>query len=163
MKKILAALLTVAVVLGMGIVPVAAVETNEEIIAVYEDGSYLVGELTIITSDVSPWSSTIATGGNYVLTYCNANEEAQWDYVLYGNFLYRYGIGSQVQNRRDEYHIYKNQWSMVSHETTLDMTTAYGTINMKKTVLFITTANITANVWLTCDMYGNITGGYEEV
>ena len=163
MKKILAALLTVAVVLGMGIVPVAAVETNEEIIAVYEDGSYLVGTLTVITSDVSPWSSTIATGGNYVLTYCTGNNEAQWDYILYGNFLYRYGIGSQVQNRRDEYNIYKNQWSMVSHETTLDMTTAYGTIHMKKTVLFITTDDVTANVWLTCDMYGNITGGYERV
>lgn len=156
MKKFLAVLLTIAV-LGISVVPVAAVETTENIVAVYEDGSYLVEEITTTTSDVSPWSSTIAKGGGTTLTLYDGNDVKQWDYTLYGNFLYREGISSQVQNCWDDYNIYNSQWSMVEHSTSLDMTTAYGYYKFKKTVLFITVATDSDTIGLTCDSYGNIT------
>lgn len=156
MKKFLAILLAVAT-LGICVVPVGAVENTENIVAVYEDGSYLVEEITTITSDVSPWSSTIATSGGTTLTRYNSNDEKQWDYILYGNFLYREGVSSQVQNCWDDYNIYNTQWSMVEHTSYVDMTTAYGYYNFKKTVLFITVATDTDTIGLTCDCYGNIT------
>ncbi len=156
MKKFLAVLLTIAV-LGISVVPVAAVETTENIVAVYEDGSYLVEEIVTTTSDVSPWSSTIATSGYRTVTLYNGSDVAQWDYTLYANFLYREGVSSQVQNRWDDYNVYNSQWSMVEHSTSLDITTAYGYYKFKKTVLFITTVTESDTIGLTCDAYGNIT------
>lgn len=155
MKKFLAVLLTIAV-LGISVVPVAAVETTENIVAVYEDGSYLVEEIVTTTSDVSPWSSTIATSGYRTITRYNGNDVAQWDYTLYANFLYREGVSSQVQNRWDDYNIYNTEWSMVEHSTSLDMTTAYGYYKFKQTVLFITIGTASKTIGITCDCYGTV-------
>lgn len=156
MKKILAILLTIAILCGLSIVPVAAVETTENIIAVYEDGSYLVEELLIETSDVSPWSTTIAKAGYRTIHNYDANDVEQWAFTLYVNFLYREGISAIVQNGWIDYDIYNNQWTLESSEFNIEQPAAYGSYTFKKTVLFIVVGRLSNTIGLTCDAYGNI-------
>ena len=155
MKKFLAVLLTIAI-FSVCAIPVAAVQREENIIAVFEDGSYLVEEFEIITSEISPWVSTTATSGTRVIRNYDANTVEQWNYTLHVNLLYREGISSLVQNRWDDYEIYNTEWSMVSHTTYIDQPAAYGSYELKKTFLFITVATASNTIGLTCDTYGNI-------
>lgn len=156
MKKFLAVLLTIAT-FSMCVVPVAAVETERNVIAVFEDGSYLVEEIEIITSDIVTWGTTTATSGTRVIRNYDGNDVEQWNYTLHVNFLYRQGISSQVQNRWDDYEIYNSEWSLESHSTYIDDPAAYGTYSFKKTFLFVTVATDSDTIGLTCDAYGNIT------
>ena len=156
MKKFLAVLLAIAT-LSICAVPVAAVQREENIIAVFEDGSYLVEEIEIITSEISPWVTTTAKSGSRTVRRYNGDDVEQWFYMLYVNFMYREGISSLVQNCWDDYEIYDSSWSIVSHSTDIDQPAAYGSFEFKKTFLFVTIATDIDTIGLTCDAYGNIT------
>lgn len=156
MKKFLSIVLTIVLLSFVAATPVLATETTEEVVATYEDGSYLVMKTTEVTS-TSTRASTISKSASRSLSLYNSSDEEQWRYTLHATFLYREGISAQCQNRRDEYHIYNSDWSMVSHSTSIDDDSAFGTVTMKCTVLFITISTITKDVSITCDAYGNIT------
>ena len=156
MKKCLAVLLIMAVLCGLSVVPVAAVETIENVIAVYEDGSYLVEEIRIETSAISPWSNAIATAGQRVIRNYDAFNVEQWNFTLYVNFLYREGISAIVQNGWIDHEIYSSHWKLESSEFEIQQPAAYGSYVFKKRALLIVVATDSDTIGLTCDAYGNI-------
>ena len=157
MKKCLAVLLIMAVLCGLSVVPVAAVETTQNVIAVFEDGSYLVETLRIETSVISPWSNAIATAGDRVIEKDDANNVKQWMFKLYVNFLYREGISAIVQNCWTDHEIYNSKWSLDSSDYEIQQPAAYGSYVFKKRSLFnLVVATLSNTIGLTCDAYGNI-------
>lgn len=158
MKRILAMILTMFLLSTVMAVPVLATESTEEVIT-FADGSYAIIETTEVTAAGNARTSTVSKSGSRKFTMYSGDDVKQWDYTLYGTFLYRYGIGAQAQNRSDTYNIYDSYWSLVSHDTSLDMDTVYGVVTMKCTVLFITVETHTQNLSISCDMYGNLTYG----
>lgn len=162
MKRVLSVLLTIMLLSTVMATPVMATETTKEVIETYADGSYLAVETTEVTTSGAR-ASTISKSANRVVTYYDGNDKKQWDYTLYATFLYREGVSAQVQNRSDEYNIYNSEWSMVSHGTTIDADTAFGTVSMKQTVLLLTIRTVAIGISITCDAYGNITYTYEQL
>lgn len=158
MKKFLSILLVV-MVLNTLLIPVEATQTTREVIATYEDGSYLVREITITTVNSVTWSSTLTKEATNTTTYYNSNDVEQWNYYLHAKFLYREGGSVICQYKNDGYNIIKSGWSLGSHECWTENAVAYGTVTMEYKVLGITVNTITDTLSIACDNSGNITYG----
>lgn len=156
MKRILAIAVSLLLLSTVMAVPVLATETTSEVVATYEDGSYLVVTTTEVTNS-NARASTTSKYASCMYQFYNGDDVQQWNYTLFANFLYRYGSGAQCQNRGDTWEILKSDWDLASHDTWIDYDSAFGTVTMQNYFLFLPTARITANLSMTCDAYGNIT------
>lgn len=115
----------------------------------FEDGSYLV---TNITVDSSRMTTKVASKDH---TYYSADSELQWKIVVTGEFLYD-GITSTCTYATGTYTIYEpGTWGFVSQHSSYSGNTATHTVTFKSLYLGVTIGTTPFSVSLTCDENGN--------
>lgn len=169
MKKTLLLLFIVLSVTALTVVPVfaqeesyAATETILEedgtVHMIYEDGSVLtLSPIQTDENDISTYSNEKTITKHRIASFKDANGKLCWEYTLYGEFSYVYGVSSTCTRASYTQHIYDDGWEFSDGSATRSGNVAYGKGTYKKSLLFITIKTYNIDISLTCDIYGNVT------
>ena len=161
MKRIFAVIL-VALMLTLAIVPAAqaeeiaaTVETYEtnSTIEYFEDGSYMV---TIIKESPTARSRVYTKVGEKIVHLYDSDDVLQWTYKLVGKFKIVSGVSVACSESSYTSDIYVDEWSLTAHNNYISNNIAYGTATYKKKVLFITTSTQDIKGSIGCNVYGDI-------
>lgn len=150
MRRVLSFVFCLVLVFSMCVLEASAQTVfpkTEQTIEYLEDGSYIVTEWD--TSTPAARSSGSKTKKS---TYYSASNKAIFAVSLTGSFTYTYGVSASATGASVSVSIYDNSASYVTKSATYSNATAYGSGTVK-----YLGKNITLNVQMTCDKYGNIT------
>ena len=159
-KKIAIVFLTLAITLSSLLLPISADSTakqpipnnKENIICIWEDGSYLISTFT--SESVPVKASVIRITGNQAFEYRSSDGDLQWKYVLTGVFDVTLGVAAVCIDSTYSYEIYASGWSLTDHTNSYSGNMAYGTATFKHKILFITTTTRNISAEIGCDKNG---------
>lgn len=154
MKKIVLGLLSVTMLL---LIPfnvfangsVSDIQTANEYVEYYDDGSYAVVEL--VESEISTMATGVLKSKTY--TYYSANDKIQFTLTVSGNFSYN-GKTATCTRSNTSYKIYDDDWKVTFSGSSRSGATAKGTFTVKRYFLGIPTTTIERTVTLTCSKDG---------
>ena len=158
MKKILFIILSLLLLTNLFNVnaaePVVEVNDDTEVIY-YDDGSYLVIEITESTNQIQPRAPMTKTSTKSATKY-DRNDEILWIFELHATFLIEIGQYAQCTNATYSVDIRDNAWKFSDGSTSTlnNIGYAYGTFKHK--VLGITVQTIEVELSLASDIYSNI-------
>ena len=124
-------------------------ETTSEVIH-FEDGSYLLIEITTIQSRASNKIT-----GSKTYRYVNALGTEKWYVTLYGTFTYD-GTTSVCMSSNTSIGIFDSAWYIISNTYPTNGNTAIGQVIMGYKTLGVTVDRKTVDMRLTCDANGNL-------
>lgn len=150
MKKVLSALLVVALMLGSFSVAQAS---NDAVVDItyYDDDSYVI---TTINYAAARSASTIT--GSKTSTYYRSDGIKAFSLTVYGTFSYDGTSQAVCTNASYSHNIYQNDWSLKSASATKSGNTATATGTFIRKELGITVDTKTRTVNLSCDRSGNL-------
>ena len=158
MKKILFIILSLLLLTNLFNVnaaePVVEVNDDTEVIY-YEDGSYLVIEITESTNPIQPRAPFYKDGTKTVTRYNNDNEYL-WEYHLHATFLIEIGQYAQCTSASYSIDIYDDAWKFSDGATSTLNNIAYGQGLFKHKVLGITVQKVEIDISLSSDIYSNL-------
>lgn len=161
MKKLISLLLVFCLFGTMSISVSAINKGNAIVIGEYEkiyleDGSYII--ITTTQVDVNNGLSRSATTYSKTKTATNYDSDDQivWQYVLSCTFSVNQGVSATCTSATYTYDIYNTSWSFSDGNSYASGNTGYGEGLFRRKVLFVTVSNVTIDLKLTCDIYGNI-------
>lgn len=152
MKRILSILLVVFTMffsLSVAEVKAANKQTSNRI-TIFEDGSYIKIELNT--------GSQLTRGnisGNKTYTYYDGANDIMWEATVTGNFTYD-GRYASCTSSRCTVTVYDSAWSTISKTAWVDENIAKATVEMARKMLGVTVKQVTYNLSLVCDRYGNL-------
>lgn len=124
-------------------------DTKTEVIE-FEDGSYMVIEVTSIDAR----SATTRTATK-TYRYYNALGTEKWYITLIGTFTYD-GTTSVCLSSNTSIGIFDSAWYIISNQYSTSGNTAIGNVIMGFKILGVTTDRKTVDMTLTCDANGNL-------
>lgn len=159
-KKGAIVFLALAIALSTILLPISASSTsqppisssNENVVCVWEDGSYLTSTLT--SESVPVKASVVRVTGNQAFEYRSSDGDLLWKYVLTGIFDVNLGVSSVCIDSTYSYEIYASGWSLTDHSNSYSGNMAYGTATFKHKILFITTTTRNISAEIGCDKNG---------
>lgn len=128
------------------------VTVTDESVQYFEDGSYLVTE---ITESITPFSSGTKSKAKTVTFYEN-DDEKQWSVTLHTTFKYT-GTSVSCTNAYTSHVIYDSAWKVTQDDVSKAGSIVTGTFVVKKYWLGIITKTIPLKIVTSCDRNGNIT------
>ena len=149
-KRIVSALLVLAIVIALIPSAFAADLAKESDVIYFEDGSYL----TFTLREISARASGTKTGTK-ACTYTASDGTVSWEAVLTGTFTYT-GTTATCTASSCSITIYENAWYTVSKSATRSGNTANAAITMGRKVLGITVTKKDYAWSLSCDKNGNL-------
>ena len=159
MKKIIAALTILCL---FGTTPVFATNTDDVAVCgeyekIYlDDGGYIIITTTQYTDDSGLSRATTSYSKTKTATNYDSNDQVAWQYVLSCTFSVNEGVSATCTSATYTYDIYDTHWSFSDGNSYSSGNTGYGEGLFRRKILFITTSNVTIDLKLTCDVYGNI-------
>ncbi len=170
MKKIFAFITVLVMLFSCAVLPVSAEETSlEEVqrtqspdgttVIYYDDGSTLTISPVQITqiSAYSTDSTEKKLSANRSAMRKDSDGNIEWEYTLYGTFTYVPGVSSVCTAATYRYEINDDAWSFSDGSATKSGNKAFGKGVFKRKFLLITTDTVNIDIFLTCDIYGNVT------
>ncbi|MBE5929805.1 MAG: hypothetical protein E7268_01940 [Lachnospiraceae bacterium] len=126
-----------------------------EHIETLDDGSYF---LITITEDISSCDtrSTQTKSGSKCMTYYDADNNALWDFTVYGTFQFIPGSSAGCVSSSYSINIYDSSWENSYASASKSGNQAIGDATFKKKVLNITTNIEDVHLVLTCSAYGTL-------
>lgn len=156
MKKVIAFLLSLTLILTLYLPTFAATNTDHTVattsIEYLEDGSYIETVITIKSSEYSTFATKGITG-NKTITHKNADGEAEWSATLKGTFTYT-GSKATCTASSITYSIVNDNWKITSATASKSGNKAMGNVTAKRYVLGIPTKTVEKTVTLTCSSSG---------
>lgn len=152
-KKISILLVCVVLLMCFPIISYAAetdIQSNEIVIEYFDDGSYMVTE---ITSYPTRASGSITSYKDQ--KYYSSDDVLQWTFRLYGTFTYT-GSSSTCTDASHTIIISSTGWNIASQSSRESGSKAYGTASMKYYVNGALKSTVNTTVTLTCDNNGNL-------
>lgn len=125
-----------------------------------DNGSYIT--ITFTTQEVSPFSlattdsKSFTKTGNRVATCYDKNNNLAWEYTLFAEFSVVEGVSATCTSATYTQTIYQNDWSFSNGNASKSGNTAYGVGTFKRKVLFITAETANIDLYISCDVYGNL-------
>ena len=150
MKKLFSLILTLVLIctaFSSQVYADSADTVTSRSVETFEDGSYIVTELTVTSYARSTVKSALKTK-----TYYSASNDALWDATLLATFEYEYGVSCEAVAAGISYNIYSDYWEFVHKTSRCNLKVAFGTIQMLNTV---NDTIYTYQITITCDEYGN--------
>ena len=152
MKKRFAVLFFVILIVAM--LPTnalaAGMQSQEENIIYFEDGSYIV----VTLSEIETRASGTKTGQK-TYNYLDGNGEVSWKAVITGTFTYT-GSSATCTSSICDVTVYDTAWYVVSRTTGKSGNTATAEVTMGRKYLGITVTKKTLSLKITCDANGNL-------
>lgn len=152
MKKIIAVLL--AVVMMLGVCPISALAsenvTTETDVEYFEDGSYMVTEMT--TSTISTFAAKTVSKTKSA-HYYDSNDNKEWTVSLSATFSYT-GSSATCTGATTSHTIYNDAWKVTSAVPSKSGNKATGTFTVKKYVLGIPVKTVNKTLTITCSNTG---------
>lgn len=149
MKKVRNLTIVLLILAMLPIFAYATSDTKAEVIQ-FEDGSYLVIEVTAIQT-----RATNKITGSKTYRYYNALGTEKWYVTLYGTFTYD-GATSVCMSSNTSIGIFDSAWYIVSNTYTTSGNSAIGKVVMGYKFLGVTTDKHTVDITLNCDANGNL-------
>lgn len=114
-KRSIIGILLAVVLLSLCAVPALAAENAETTVNViyYEDGSYMIVELTVGMPLSMRATNTISASRS--AGYYSADDELLWDFTVHGTFKYD-GTTATATDASYSYNIYNSAWELKSAE-----------------------------------------------
>lgn len=150
MKKIVSFVLLICIIGALLPLECLAVEENEKIVYVFEDGSYLTESVYEYDTRASGTKS-----GSKEKTYYDSDGSAKWKAVLSGTFSYT-GTSATCTSASMNVTIYDSACCVVSKSATKSGNTATGNATVGEKVLGVTVSKIPVTLTLSCDANGNL-------
>ena len=150
MKKILALLLLVSLLITPSIPKVSAAEADESVIR-FSDGSYILIE-TVVTES----RSTSSKNASRYYTYYDLLDNEKWKVTLSASFTYT-GSSATCTSSNVTVGISDSAWYIVSKSASKSTNVASCDVTMGYKFLGITTDKKTVHLTITCDANGNLT------
>lgn len=158
MKKILFVFLSLLLLTNLFNVnaaePVVEVNDNTEVIY-YEDGSYLVIEITESTNPIQPRAPFYKNGSKEVTKY-NSDNEILWIYTLNCTFYIEIGQYAQCTSASYTVDNYDDSWKFSDGSTSTLNNIGYGKGLFKHKLLGITIQKVEIDISLSSDIYSNL-------
>ena len=154
MKKIIAILICLLMLLSISVFPVTAVEEKTtQTVEYLEDGSYIV---TIIEETVTHGARMNTTVGNKTRNCYSANDVLQWKMTVTGEFQYD-GTTSSCTYASGVITVSNtSQWEATSESAAVGDTTAYYSVTFARWLLGVVVERPTYGVSISCDPDGNL-------
>lgn len=127
---------------------------NDQEIIYFEDGSYIVTEWFDSSPVAHPSTQTArsSTSRTKRSTYYSSTNTAVFSVDLTGYFIYTPGVSAEATSETVSVITYSSSATYVKKSSSHSGATAYGSGTVK-----YSGKNVTLNVQMTCDKYGNIT------
>ena len=151
MKKLISLMLSIVILLTMCIVTSAASNTKNDTIINFDDGSYIIIE-------ISEYVSTRATNtktGQKSYTYYDSDDVIQWKATLTATFTYT-GTSSTCTNANITYNVYDSNWKITEATSSKSENKATGKVTAKTYFLGIPTKTIEHTLNITCSASGTL-------
>lgn len=156
MKKVIAFLLSLTLILTLYLPTFAATNTDHTVattsIEYLEDGSYIETVITKERSSLSIFATSTKTGSKKI-THKNSDSETLWTATLKGTFTYT-GSKATCTASSITYSIVNDNWKIMSATASKSGNKATGDITAKRYVLGIPTKTVEKTITLTCSASG---------
>lgn len=151
MKKISALILTMLMVFTIAPFNAFAAEdiVTDSCIEYFEDGSYMVTEIT--ESSISTFSTSTTKSKNSY--YYDSNDNLQWRVTITGTFSYT-GSSATCTKATTSYTIYDNAWKVTSAVPSKSGNKATGDFTVKRYFAGIPVKTVNRIVTITCSNTG---------
>ena len=127
-----------------------AAATEDKIVAVFGDGSYITEEIAVTQPRASG-----SKAGTKSHTYYSEDGTAKWKATLTGTFSYT-GTSATCTGASCNVTIYDSAWHTISKTATKSGNTANASVTIGKKLLGVTVAQIPTSISITCDNNGNL-------
>lgn len=153
MKKIIAVILSVLMLLAFPVAAYADVEndTTSTTVEYLEDGSYI---MTTVEEETSLFRASTKTGSK-TATFYNSDDEVQWIVKITGTFSYT-GSSATCTRSTATYTIYDSSWKVTSYSATKSGRTATGKFTLKQYLTLIPIRTENRTVTLSCSNSGTL-------
>lgn len=143
--------LVVTMVLLIGLFPIRAFGTTQDVNTIYyDDGSYL----KISTEDITPRATNTRVASR-LYQYFDSSDNLEWEAELNCTFTYN-GTTSSCTSASCTVTVYDSKWYEYSNSTTRSGNAATTELVMGQKFLGITIAKREYTITLTCDKDGNL-------
>lgn len=151
MKRLLSFVLTISILslCCCGYCFAYSYNPKETSVVYFEDGSYMVIEVTV--NNIS--RITNSTSGQKCLSYYSESDVIQWSATIRGTFSYN-GSSATCTNADIVYTVHDSSWKITSATSSESGNKAIGDITAKSYVLGIPVQTVNRTVTLTCSASG---------
>lgn len=149
MKRLICSVLVLMLVFSAIPVMVHADQGNKEI-TYFEDGSYLVSEVTPASTRASG-----TTSGTKPYTYYSASGRSLWEVTLSGTFRYT-GSSATCTDSSVSVSVYDSSWYTASKSARKSGSSATGSASMSMKSAGVTVMTVPVSMSLTCDANGKL-------